>query len=87
MFRPLADQDGSSLKMHRRICSSSRKDSFSLIVFLPLLLSQRVVLQQRGVAADGRQRGLEFMGDIGDKVSVQRLGAVQLPNHLIKAVP
>ena len=53
-------------------------------IFISLFDRESIVLQKGGISTDGGERGLEFMGDTGDKIRVKCLSAVQFLHHMIK---
>ena len=55
-------------------------------VFQPFFLGQGGLLEHGGIIAHDGQRGLQFMGHVGNKVCSQGLRAGQLLRHCIEAV-
>ena len=53
-------------------------------IFISLFSRECIVLQKGGISTDGGERGLEFMGDTGDKIRVKCLSTVQFLYHMIK---
>ena len=69
-----------------QIGQTARVFEDALHAVVPLLLAQAGVLQQHGIAFDGGDGGLEFVGHVGHEIVAQGLDAGQVLHHGVEVL-